>query len=79
MNSTDVLLQQTEADILEAFQTFGERYKGFADLIHIIEFNSENSQNVNTFFAGLNALQQAFAAMIEATKIVAEIKGVELE
>ena len=79
MNSTEALLQQTEADVLEAFQTFGERYKGYADLIHLIEFNSENSDNVNTFFKGLDSLQAALAALVEATRIVAEIKGVELE
>ena len=77
MNSTDTLLQQTEADILEAFERFGKQYSVFSDVAHQIVFSPENSAQVNTFFSGLDSLQKALAALIEATKVVAEIKGVK--
>jgi hypothetical protein len=78
MNTTEQLLQETEANILESFSKFGTQFSSYTDLIHYVEFSKENSDNVKSFFKGLDSLQTALHALIEATKIVAEIKGVDL-
>jgi len=77
MNSTEQLLQKTEADILEAFSKFGSQFATYTDMIHRVEFSSENSDNVKAFFRGLDSMQAALCSLVEATKVVAEIKGVD--
>lgn len=77
MTNLDTTLQATEADILQAFEKFGPQFNTFSDLAHRIIFSAENSEEVKTFFKGLDCMQAALAALIEATKVVAEIKGVE--
>jgi molecular chaperone GrpE (heat shock protein) len=77
MNSTDQLLQKTEADILEAFSKFGSQFSSYTDMIHRVDFTPENSDNVRAFFKGLDSMQDALHALVEATKIVAEVKGVD--
>lgn len=77
MTTIESLLQQTEADILNSFERFGSQFDKFSDLVHIIDFSSENSEQVRSFLNGLYSLQAAFGALIEATKVVAEVKGVD--
>jgi len=78
MTTIDQAIQNTEADILEAFQRFGKQYNVFSDVAHLIEFSPENSDNVQAFFQGLYSMQNAFSALIEATKVIAQIKGVHI-
>lgn len=77
MTNLDTILQTTEADILQAFEKFGPQFNTFSDLAHKIIFSSENSEQVKAFFKGLESMQSALAALVEATKVVAEIKGVQ--
>lgn len=77
MNSTEALLQKTEADILEAFERFGTQFETISDLAHRVAFSHENSQQVKSFFNALTSMELALHALVQATRTVAEIKGVD--
>ncbi len=67
-----------EADIVEAFAKFQDMLTKYSDLFFQIEFSEDNSQIVNQYFEGLTNLHNAFGHLIESSKLVACIKGVEL-
>ncbi len=67
-----------EADIIEGFASFQETFAKYADIFFKIDFSADNAETVNRYFAGLTNLHSAFGSLIEASKTVACIKGIEV-
>ena len=81
MNNSQEFLSKlitVEADIIEGFAKFQENFAKYSDVFFQIEFSEENSEVVNTYFSGLASLHAALGHLIESSKLVACIKGVEL-
>jgi hypothetical protein len=69
-------MSELEADMYASFENFGELYRKYSDKFYTLELSEENSETVNTFYDGLNSLNTALEALIQAFKIVSEHHGV---
>lgn len=74
----DKLVLESEADMLEAFQSFHQNVDSYVNVIHILEISPENSENVNRYITGLKCLLRAFDELVQVTEIIASLKGVEI-
>lgn len=71
-------LQLTEADLLESFSRLTTCIATYSNYIHTMDFTPDNSDAVNLFIEGIESLSAAFRTTIKVTRIVAEVKGVQL-
>jgi hypothetical protein len=81
MNNSDQFINKlisAEADIIAGFSSFQDTFGKYADVFFKIDFSADNAEVVNRYFSGLDSLHNALGALIESSKIVACIKGVEL-
>lgn len=71
-------LQLTEADLLESFSKLTTCISSYSNYIHTMDFTPDNSDSVNLFIEGIESLNAAFQTTIQVTRILAEMKGVQL-
>jgi hypothetical protein len=72
----DLQIQQVQADLISAYEKYNELASQFADVLYTLEFTPENSYRVNQFVLGLSSLQEGFVSILEATKVIAEMRGI---
>jgi hypothetical protein len=72
----DLKFLEAQADLISGYDKYNELSSQFADVLYTLDFTSGNSYKVNQFILGLSSLQHSFNALLEATKIIAEMRGI---
>jgi hypothetical protein len=72
----DLKIQEVQADLISGYEKYNELSSQFADVLYTLDFTSDNSYKVNQFILGLSSLHESFNALLEATKIIAEMRGI---
>jgi hypothetical protein len=74
----DLQIQEVQANLISSYEKYNELSTQFGDMLYILEFTPENSDKVNNFVSGLESLQEGFYSLLEATKLIAEMRGIVL-
>ncbi len=74
----DLQIQEVQANLISSYEKYNELSTQFGDMLYILEFTPENSDKVNNFVSGLESLQEGFHSLLEATKLIAEMRGIVL-
>lgn len=72
----DLKIQEVQADLISGYEKYNELSSQFADVLYTLDFTPENSYKVNQFILGLSSLNGSFNALLEATKIIADMRGI---
>lgn len=72
----DLQIQQVQADLISGYEKYNELSSQFGDILYTLDFTSDNSCKVNQFILGLSSLHESFNALLEATKVIAEMRGI---
>ena len=72
----DLKIQEVQADLISGYEKYNKLSSDFADILYTLDFTSSNSYKVNQFILGLSSLNESFNALLEATKVIAEMRGI---
>lgn len=72
----DLKIQEVQADLISGYEKYNELSSQFGDVLYTLDFTPENSHKVNQFILGLSSLHQSFYALLEATKVIADMRGI---
>jgi len=72
----DLKIQEVQADLISGYEKYNKLSSEFTDVLYTLDFTSSNSYKVNQFILGLSSLNESFNALLEATKVIAEMRGI---
>jgi hypothetical protein len=78
ISPTEKTILELEADVLQTFSKFTDTVSQYSDAFHLMQFDSDHIYQVTHFFGGLESLRQSLDALIEASRILASLKGIKL-
>lgn len=77
-NDTAAQTLLNEADLYQSFNRLNSLLGQYLDVYPMIEFSTQNSVDANKYLEGLDALRESFEVLMEALKIHASIRGVDV-